>query len=69
LGAAETLLEESGAPLAPPERAAYERNLASVRARLDQAAFAAAWAAGRALTLAQATGEAFVAASPAATRQ
>ena len=39
----------------PPEhRNHYQRTLAAVRAVLDPAAFEAAWAAGRALTLDQA---------------
>ena len=49
--AAETLREALGAPLPPPERAKHERYVAAVRARLDVDAFAAAWAAGRALSL------------------
>jgi hypothetical protein len=40
------------------ERHIYEASVASVRAQLDQAAFAAAWAEGQALTLDQATAEA-----------
>ena len=43
----------------PPEhRNHYQRTLAAVRAVLDPAAFEAAWAAGRALTLEQAITEA-----------
>ena len=36
----------------------YERQVATVRAQLDEATFAAAWAAGRALPLEQAIAEA-----------
>jgi hypothetical protein len=36
----------------------FERNIAAARAKLDEAAFAAAWAAGRALSLDQAIAEA-----------
>jgi hypothetical protein len=54
LGAAEALRETIGLPLAPVDRAAYERNVAAVRAQFDAASFAAAWAEGRAMTLEQA---------------
>ena len=40
--------------LLPDERACYERSVAAARAQLDEAAFAAAWAEGRAMTLEQA---------------
>jgi non-specific serine/threonine protein kinase len=50
-GAAEALREMIGAPVPPVERADYERGVAAVRARLDEAAFAAAWAEGRETTL------------------
>jgi len=53
-GAAEALLDLIGAPLAPADRAEYERDLAIARAQLDEAAFTAAWAQGRALSLEQA---------------
>jgi predicted ATPase/class 3 adenylate cyclase/DNA-binding CsgD family transcriptional regulator len=52
-GAAAALRESSGMPLPPVERAPYERDVAAVRAQLDEATFAAAWAAGRALQLEQ----------------
>jgi predicted ATPase/class 3 adenylate cyclase/tetratricopeptide (TPR) repeat protein/DNA-binding XRE family transcriptional regulator len=42
----------------PAGRAAYAHTVATVRAQLDEAAFAAAWAAGQALTLEQAIAEA-----------
>ena len=48
LGAAETLREATGAPLSPDERARYDRSVSAVRAGLGEAAFAAAWATGKA---------------------
>ena len=42
----------------PIDQAAYDRTVADVRARLGEPAFAAAWAAGRALPLAQVVAEA-----------
>jgi predicted ATPase len=53
-GAAEALRAAIGAPLAPNEQAEYDRDVAVARAALDEAAFAAAWAQGRALSLEQA---------------
>ena len=44
--------------LAPAERAPYERAVAAARARLGEEAFAAAWAAGRALSPTEAAAEA-----------
>jgi hypothetical protein len=52
--AAEELREASGHPLPPVMRAEYERNVAAARAQLGEEAFAAAWAAGRAMTVEQA---------------
>ncbi len=49
-GVAEALREAIGAPLPPDERPDYEREVAAVRARLGEAAFAAAWQEGRALS-------------------
>jgi ATP/maltotriose-dependent transcriptional regulator MalT len=46
-GLAEALREEIHSPRPTALRAGYERRLATVRAGLDEAAFAAAWAAGR----------------------
>jgi non-specific serine/threonine protein kinase len=57
-GAAESLRESAGIPLRPVHRAAYERDLGAARAQLDEATFAAAWAAGRAMTLEEAIAEA-----------
>jgi predicted ATPase/class 3 adenylate cyclase len=53
-GAAEALRDAMGAPLPPAGRADYERSVAAVRAQLDAAAFAAAWAEGRSTPLEQA---------------
>jgi tetratricopeptide (TPR) repeat protein len=57
-GAAERLREALGCRPAPAARATYERALAAARAELGEEAFAAAWAAGGALTLEQAIDEA-----------
>jgi predicted ATPase/class 3 adenylate cyclase/DNA-binding CsgD family transcriptional regulator len=54
LGAAEAQHANIYAVLDPSDRAAYDRNVTTVRAQLGEAAFAAAWAEGRALTLDQA---------------
>jgi len=53
-GAAERLRQAIGCRSAPAARATYERALAIARAQLGEEAFAAAWAAGSALTLEQA---------------
>ena len=58
LGATERLREDLGAPLNAALRAEYDRYLAAIRAHLDEPDFAAAWAAGRDLTPAQAIAEA-----------
>ncbi len=55
---AEALSEDIGATTAPLDRAAYERHLVEARARLGGAAFAAAWAEGRAMTPEEAVEEA-----------
>ncbi len=56
LGAADALLEASGIANAPTvHRVEIERNVAALRARLDETAFAAAWAEGRAMSLEQAS--------------
>jgi predicted ATPase/DNA-binding XRE family transcriptional regulator len=46
-GAAAALRDATGAPLVPFGRAAYERDLARVRAHLGETTFAAAWAEGQ----------------------
>src|SRR5690606_20170706 len=51
LGAAEALREAIGAPLFQPEVPRYERVAATLRAALDEATFAAAWAEGRSMTV------------------
>jgi predicted ATPase/class 3 adenylate cyclase len=58
LGAVEALREAIGSPLSPLERADYDHSVAAARAQLDAATFAAAWAAGRAMSLEQAIAEA-----------
>ncbi|MDQ5852390.1 MAG: tetratricopeptide repeat protein, partial [Chloroflexota bacterium] len=54
LGAAEAQREQMGMPVRACGRAAYEQVHAAAAAQLDAAAFAAAWAEGRAMTLEQA---------------
>jgi len=56
LGATEAVREaiQIGLSAAYPDRIEYDRYVAAVRAQLDEAVFAAAWAEGRALTLEQA---------------
>jgi hypothetical protein len=41
------------------ERAEYDHTVAAIRAQLDDAAFAAPWAEGRAMSIAQAVAAAF----------
>jgi predicted ATPase len=53
-GAAEVLRAQIAATLYPAERPAYDRRIAAIRTRLGEMAFAAAWAAGRAMSLDQA---------------
>jgi hypothetical protein len=53
-GAAEALRAAIGHLPAPQDQANYEGRLASTRSRLGAAAFAAAWAKGRAMTMEQA---------------
>jgi predicted ATPase/DNA-binding winged helix-turn-helix (wHTH) protein len=47
LGAAEALRAKIGAPLSPREQAKVAQHVSTVRARLGDAAFGAAWAAGQ----------------------
>ncbi len=53
-GAAEVLREAMGERIGPANQGPYERALASIQARLDDAALASAWGEGRAMTLEQA---------------
>jgi hypothetical protein len=55
LGAAEAALKARGASVRASNRGDYDRNLTAVRAKLSEAAFAKAWAAGRMMTLEEAT--------------
>jgi tetratricopeptide (TPR) repeat protein len=57
-GAAEAVREAVDAPLPPVHRTDYEADVATVRAALDEATFAAAWATGRNLSLDEALAEA-----------
>jgi tetratricopeptide (TPR) repeat protein len=54
LGAAETVREAINAPLPPIDRADYDHIVGTVRAQLDKAVFAVAWAEGRTMALEQA---------------
>jgi predicted ATPase/DNA-binding SARP family transcriptional activator len=53
-GAAETLRDALGSPLQPAERVDHDRCVTAARAALSEEEFAAAWAAGQAMTLEQA---------------
>ena len=53
LGAVEALREVSGIRLSPLRQAEYDCTVGGIRAQLDEAAFAAAWAEGRSMTLEQ----------------
>jgi DNA-binding CsgD family transcriptional regulator/tetratricopeptide (TPR) repeat protein len=50
-GAAQALREAIRNPVAPAQRAEYDRQVATVRTTLDEETLAAAWAVGRAMTL------------------
>jgi non-specific serine/threonine protein kinase len=66
-GAAEALYEAVGEPLVVPPRSLYRRHVDALRDTLGAEAFAATWAAGRALPLEQSIEEArAVTADPAA---
>ena len=54
LGAAEVLLGTIGIPLEHPDQVEFESRVKATRAALGDAAFATAWAEGRAMTLEQA---------------
>jgi len=58
LGAVEALREESSIRLSPLDRADYDRTAESIRAQLDEAAFAETWKEGRAMPLDQAIAQA-----------
>jgi predicted ATPase len=53
-GAEEALREATTLPIWPEQQPDYERAIAAARAALDEETFAAAWAAGRAMSLEQA---------------
>jgi non-specific serine/threonine protein kinase len=53
-GAAEELLEATGGGLAAADQAEHDRYVALTREQLDESAFGAAWAEGRAMTMEQA---------------
>jgi len=53
-GAAQTLLDMVGAPLAPADQADCERDLAEVQSQLSAVVFENAWRAGQAMSLVQA---------------
>ncbi|MGH2621816.1 MAG: protein kinase domain-containing protein [Anaerolineales bacterium] len=50
-GAAEALREAASTPLPPYRRTDYDRDLAAAQSQLDEAGFAAAWEAGRSMTM------------------
>jgi len=56
-GASQALLDAIGATLDPIDKADYDRGMIMSRTQLDAATFAAAWEAGRAMTLEQAIAE------------
>ena len=58
LGSTAALREAIGAPVAAHFRATYDQIVAATRAKIGEAAFEAAWAAGRALPLERAIAEA-----------
>jgi predicted ATPase len=53
-GAASALITATGSRLELPDSADFDDSLATVRAQLDEAAFAAAWAGGQAMTMEEA---------------
>jgi predicted ATPase/DNA-binding SARP family transcriptional activator len=60
MGAADAIREAIRSPVIPARRAEHEGLLVAVRTALGQAAFAAAWAEGRALALDQVSALAFI---------
>ena len=53
-GAAEALREKIAIPMTPKEKTEYDRQVANLRAGMDEKAFAAAWAEGHAMSMEQA---------------
>jgi hypothetical protein len=53
-GAAEALRERINIPMTPSERQEYDREIANLRAGMDEGAFTSTWAEGRAMTMDQA---------------
>jgi tetratricopeptide (TPR) repeat protein len=51
MGAAEAIREDNQLPMTDAERVEYEASLLALRGQVDPAAFASAWAAGRAMGL------------------
>ena len=49
-GAAEALREVCGTPMTPMERVEYDQALSNLSAQMNEAAYASAWAGGRAMT-------------------
>jgi ATP/maltotriose-dependent transcriptional regulator MalT len=56
LGVAEALREIINAPMREDEQVEYEKEIASLRVKIDAAVFAAAWSEGRAMDLERAIG-------------
>ncbi len=54
MGAAQTFRDVLGIPLPPMDRPYYESSLSSIRSRMSEATFAAAWTEGAAMSLKQA---------------
>ena len=54
MSAAEALREASNSPMTPQEHIEYANEVASLRAGMDEKAFVALWAEGRAMTMEQA---------------
>jgi hypothetical protein len=63
-GAAEAVRDRLDVPLPPSQHAAHDRSVRTLRAQLGEEAFAAAWAAGRALSLEAAIAEALAEHAP-----
>ncbi|MBV9173532.1 MAG: hypothetical protein JOZ81_26000, partial [Chloroflexi bacterium] len=69
LGAAEVTREQLGVTLRPDDPVEHQRAVAAARGRLGEKRFAAAWSAGRAMSLAQAVTYAVVAQEPRGSRK